>query len=80
MSRRQERFTWLTISLGISMATPADAALLMARQEPPYSQAAVAIKFCLGHLQGGKRIMQKKLIRGFETALRGTIATAIPLD
>lgn len=72
--------TWLTISLGISMATPADAALLIAHKEPPHSQAAVAIKFCLGHLQGGERITQKKVIRGIRSTLNSVIATTIPLD
>lgn len=44
------------------------------------SQAAVAINFCLGHLQGSKRIMQKKLIRGIETTLNSVIASTIPLN
>lgn len=44
------------------------------------SQAAVAINFCLGHLQGSKRIMQEKLIRGIETTLNSVIASTIPRD
>lgn len=44
------------------------------------SQAAVAINLRLGHLQGSKRIMQKKLIRGTETTLKSVIASTIPLD
>lgn len=44
------------------------------------SQAAVAINFCLGHLQGSKRIMQKKLLRGTESTLNSVIASPIPLD
>lgn len=35
--QQQEHFTWLTISPGISMATPADAVSLMAPKEPLHS-------------------------------------------
>lgn len=43
--QQQEHFTWLTISLGISMATTADAVSLMAPKELLHSLATVAINF-----------------------------------